>query len=74
MPQAIKAQQGSHKLHRHWPSDFADSVYCLIADQPECNINFGSDCVYLPYLNTTQISAKSEGKYLKVSLANFCLE
>ena len=45
MPQAIYSQQGSHKLHRHWPPDFADYVYCLIADKPECNINFGSDCV-----------------------------
>ena len=54
--------------------DFEDSVKCFIADKPECNINFGSDCVYLPYLNTTQISAKSEGKCLKVSLANFCSE
>jgi len=39
----------------------------LIAIKPEYNINFGSDC---GYLNTTQISAKSEGKCLKVSLAN----
>ena len=30
--------------------------------------------MYLPYLNTTQISAKSEGKCLKVSLAKFCSE
>jgi len=27
MPQTILAQQGSHKLHRHWPPDFADSVH-----------------------------------------------
>ena len=27
---------------------FADSVNCFIADKPECNINFWSDCVYLP--------------------------
>ena len=32
------------------------TLYCVIADKPECNINFGSYCVYLPYLNTTQIS------------------
>ena len=30
--------------------------------------------VYLPYLNTTQFSAKLEGKRMKVSLANFCSE
>ena len=58
MPQAIQAQQGSHKLHRHWPPDFAGSVNCFIADKPECKINVVSDCVYLPYLNTTQISVK----------------
>jgi len=51
---------------------FAESVHCLIADKPECNIIVGSDCVYLPYLNTSQISAKSEGMCLKVSLANVC--
>jgi len=32
----------------------------LIADKPGCTIIFGSDCVYHPYLNTTQISVKSE--------------
>ena len=52
MPQVIKAQQG-----RHWTPDFA---IVFIADKPECNINFGSDSVDLPYLNTTQVSAKSE--------------
>ena len=35
-------------------------VNCFIANKPECNINFGSDCVYLPYLNTTQISVKTQ--------------
>jgi len=44
----------------------------LIADKPECNIKVVSDYVYLPYLNTTQIGVKLEGKCLKVSLANFC--
>jgi len=74
MSQAIKAQLGSQKLHRDWPPDFAGFVNCLIADKLECNINFVSDCVYLPYLNTTQISAKSEGKCFKVLLAIFCSE
>jgi len=40
MPQVILAQQGSHKLHRHSPPDFADYVNCFIADKPECNIYF----------------------------------
>ena len=54
--------------------DFEDSVKCFIADKPECNINFVADSVSLPYLNTTQVSVKSEGKCLKVSFANFCSE
>ena len=37
-------------------------------------ISISDQTVCLPYLNTTQISVKSEGKCLKVSLANFCSE
>ena len=74
MPHAIHAQQGSHKLHRHWPPDFADSVNCFIADKPKCNINYWWDCVYVPYLNTTQNSAKSERQMFDGFFRNFCSE
>ena len=61
---------GCHRPYRHSKGaiNYIDTdhqtlqtlVNCLIADKPGCTIIFGSDCVYHPCLNTTQISVKSE--------------